>query len=72
MQKDCIVVSQGVSVYQLLSSENESLLLRWDSFFVLDLSFDVLDGVCWLRVQGDSSAAIFIFQKSDIAQTNQR
>jgi len=48
-----IVVREGPSVFQLLSSEDESLLIGRDTFLVLDLSLDVLNGVRWLHIQGD-------------------
>ncbi len=38
-----IVVRQGSFVLELLSSENESLLVNWDSLFVLDLSLEDFD-----------------------------
>jgi hypothetical protein len=46
-----VVVTEGSAVFELLASEDESLLVRWDTFFVLDLSLDVLDGVRGLNVQ---------------------
>jgi len=52
-----VVVGQSTSVFKLLSSENESLLLRRDSFFVLDLSLHVLDGVVCFDVQSDGFAS---------------
>ena len=48
-----VVVGEGSAVLELLSSEDESLLIRWDTFFVLDLSLDVFDGVCWFDIEGD-------------------
>jgi len=48
-----VVVRKGSSILKLLSGEDESLLVWWDSFFVLDLSLDVLDGVSWLDIEGD-------------------
>merc|ERR1712002_1361378 len=48
-----VVVGQSPSVLQLLSSEDQPLLIRWDSFFVLDLGFDVLDGVRWFDLECD-------------------
>jgi len=48
-----VVVREGSAVLELLSSEDESLLVWWDTFFVLDLSFDVLNSVCWLDIEGD-------------------
>ena len=48
-----VVVGEGSAVLELLSSEDESLLIRWDTFFVLDLSLDVFNGVCWFDIEGD-------------------
>jgi len=48
-----IVVREGSSVLQLLSSKDQSLLLRRNAFLVLDLSLDVGDGVVRLDVEGD-------------------
>jgi len=48
-----VVVSEGSAVLELLSSEDESLLIRWDSLLVLDLGLDVLDGVLLLDLEGD-------------------
>ncbi len=48
-----VVVGEGSAVFELLSSEDESLLIRWDSLLVLDLGLDVLDGVGWLDLKGD-------------------
>ena len=48
-----VVVGEGSAVLELLSSEDESLLIWWNTFLVLDLGLDVLDGVSWLDVQGD-------------------
>merc|ERR1711981_399831 len=48
-----VVVGESSSILELLSSEDESLLIWWDSFLVLDLGLDVLNGVCWLDIKGD-------------------
>merc|ERR1712027_297844 len=48
-----VIIGKGPTVFQLLTSEDQSLLFRWDSFLVLDLCLDVLDGVVRLDVQGD-------------------
>jgi len=37
----------------LFSGKNESLLIWWNSFLILDLSLNVLNGVCWLNIKGD-------------------
>ena len=48
-----VVIGESSSILKLLSSEDESLLIWWDSFLVLDLSFHVFDGVCWLDIEGN-------------------
>ena len=48
-----VVVGEGSAVFELLSSEDESLLIRWDTFLVLDLGLDILDGISWLNIEGD-------------------
>merc|ERR1719498_1365177 len=52
-----VVVRKGCAVLKLLSSEDESLLIWWDSFFVLDLGLDVLNGVGWFDIEGDGLAS---------------
>jgi len=48
-----VVIGEGSAVLELLSSEDESLLIWWDTFFVLDLSLYIFNGVCWLDIKGD-------------------
>ena len=48
-----VVVREGSAVLELLSSEDKSLLIWWDSLLVLDLGLNVLDGVSWLNIKGD-------------------
>ena len=48
-----VVVGKGSSVLQLLSSEDQSLLIWGDSLLVLDLGLDILDGVRGLDLEGD-------------------
>jgi len=40
-----IVVGQGATVFELLASEDQALLVWWNSFLVLDLGLDVVNGV---------------------------
>merc|ERR1712096_583882 len=51
-----VVVSKGAAVLELLSGEDESLLVWGDALLVLDLGFDVLDGVRLLDLEGDGLA----------------
>jgi len=48
-----VVIRKCSAIFELFSGEDQSLLLRWNSFLVLDLGLDVRDGVIWLDVQGD-------------------
>ena len=48
-----VVIGEGSAVFELLTSKDESLLIWWDSFLVLDLSLNVFNGVCWLDIKGD-------------------
>ena len=51
-----VVVGQRSSVFELLAREDESLLVRRDTLFVLDLLLHSFDGVCRINFQGDSPA----------------
>jgi hypothetical protein len=48
-----VVVAQGPSVLELLAGEDETLLVRGDTLFVLDLRLDVVDGVRRLDLESD-------------------
>lgn len=40
-----IVIRESPAVFQLLAGEDETLLIRRNSFLILDLCLDVVDGV---------------------------
>ena len=48
-----VVVRKGSAILELLTSEDESLLIWGNTFLILDLSLDVLNGVCGLDIKGD-------------------
>merc|ERR1712026_248579 len=48
-----VVVGEGSSVLELLSSKDQSLLIWGDTLLVLDLGLDVLDAVRRLDLEGD-------------------
>jgi hypothetical protein len=48
-----VVVTQSTAILELLSSKDETLLIRWDTFLVLDLSFDVVDGIGRFDIEGN-------------------
>jgi len=49
-----VVVGESSAIFKLFTGEDESLLVRGDSLFVLDLSFDVLDRIRRLNIKSDS------------------
>merc|ERR1711907_774619 len=48
-----VVIGEGSTVFELLTSEDQSLLIRGDTFLVLDLSLDVFNGVRGFNIEGD-------------------
>ena len=51
-----IVICKGSSILKLLSSEDESLLVTWDSLLILDLGLHCFNGVSWLYFNSHGSA----------------
>jgi len=52
-----VVITQGTSVLELLSSKDQPLLVWWNSFLVLDFRLHVLDSITGLNFQCDSFAS---------------
>merc|ERR1711874_744399 len=52
-----VVVRESSAVLQLLPGEDQSLLVRGNAFLVLDLCFDVFNGVARLHLRGDGLAS---------------
>merc|ERR1712038_990352 len=48
-----VVVRKSSSIFQLLSSKDQPLLVWGDALLVLDLGLDILNGVRWLHLKGD-------------------
>jgi len=48
-----VVIRKGAAILELLSGEDETLLIRGDSFLVLDLRLDVVDRVRRLNIERD-------------------
>ncbi len=46
-----VVVGEGAAVFELLSGEDETLLIWGDAFLILNLGFDVINGVAGLDIQ---------------------
>merc|ERR1712233_94361 len=51
-----VVVRKSATILELLASENQSLLIRRDSFLVLDLLLHLLDRVTSLNFKSDGLA----------------
>merc|ERR1719317_1171160 len=51
-----IIVRQSATIFQLFTGKDQPLLIWGNSFLVLDLGLDVLNGVGWFNLQGDSLA----------------
>ena len=51
-----VVIRESSAVLELLTSEDKSLLVWGNTFLILDLGLDVLDGVCGLDIEGDGLA----------------
>ena len=43
----------GSSILKLLSCENKSLLVWWNSFLILDLGLDIIDDVVLFNIKSD-------------------
>ena len=48
-----VVIGESSAVLELLTSEDESLLIWRNTLLVLDLGLDILNGVSWLDIKGD-------------------
>ena len=48
-----VVILESSSVFELLTGEDKSLLIWGNSFFILDLGLDSLNGVSLLNLKGD-------------------
>ena len=48
-----IIIRKGAAVLKLLASENQTLLVGRDAFFVLDLRLHIVDRVRRLNLEGD-------------------
>ena len=48
-----IVVRKGPAVLELLAGKDEALLVRGNALLVLDLAFDVVNGIAGLDFEGD-------------------
>jgi len=40
-----VVIGQGAAIFELLSGEDQALLVGWDTLLVLNLALNIVDGV---------------------------
>ena len=57
-----VVVGQRTSIFKLLASKDQTLLVRRDSFFILDLRFDIVDRVGRLDFKRDGLARKSLYE----------
>lgn len=50
------VILQGVAIFQLLAGEDKPLLVRRNTFLILNFVFYIFYAVCGLYLQGDMLA----------------
>jgi hypothetical protein len=48
-----IVVRKSATIFELFAGEDQTLLIRRNAFFILDLAFDIVDGVRRLDLKSD-------------------
>ena len=53
-----IVIQEGPAIFQLFAGEDETLLVRRNTFLVLDLALDIVDRVTGLDFEGDWKEAL--------------
>merc|ERR1712158_108746 len=49
-----VIIRKSSSIFQLFTSEDETLLIWWNAFLILDFGLDIFNGVRWLNLKGDS------------------
>merc|ERR1712046_407672 len=52
-----VVVRQCTTILKLLACKDQALLIRWNSFLVLNLCLDVVNSVAGLNIQGNGLAS---------------
>jgi len=48
-----IVIGEGSTILELFTGKDKTLLVWWDSFFVLDFGLDIFDGVGSFHLKSD-------------------
>ena len=65
-----VVIGKRAAVFELLAGEDKSLLIRWDSFFILDLGLHILDRVGRFDIEGNSLTREGFYENLHLYRTN--
>jgi hypothetical protein len=57
-----VVVGQSATILELLASKDQALLIRRNTFLVLNLLLHVLDGVGWFHIKSDGLASEGLYE----------
>lgn len=49
-----VIIGQGAAILKLLSSEDQTLLVWGDAFFILNFALYIIDGIRRFHLQGNS------------------
>jgi hypothetical protein len=49
-----VAIEERTTILKLLTSEGKALLIRWDSQLILNLGLNIIDGIRWLDIEGNS------------------
>lgn len=52
-----VIVGEGASILELLSGENQTLLIGRNALLILNLRLDIIDSVARLNLEGDGLAS---------------
>jgi hypothetical protein len=66
-----VVVGESASILKLLSSKDQTLLIRRDSFLVLDLGLDIVNSIRWLHIKGDGLSSEGLDENLSILKTSE-
>jgi len=67
-----VVVGQGATVLELLAGKDQTLLVRRNSFLVLDLALDIVNGVGGLDLKGDGLAREGLYKNLHVEDLDSR
>merc|ERR1712031_68262 len=52
-----VVVRKSTPVFKLLASKDQALLIRRDTLFILNLRFNIVDGIAGFHIKGNGFAS---------------